>query len=379
MSKKLNNNETVTVKVTERENKGGIRFYLDYSINGVRVREPIQTIALVKKGSREYKDSKLIAESVAANRMAELREGTYAGTKAKSALLLKDWVIQCAVKAELHATAGGSRNTWAKMLRQVCVLLQEYKVDTRLVEVDKAFVRGFIKFLQHDYIPPRCKGTYAPKTADKYYGCLRFVLNEAKREEIIVSNPCDHIASNEKIKVPESTRCYLTIEDLNRLYHTPLESIRSKNIFLFMCFTGLRINDALTLKWSDIEQDGEQWKIKKVTRKTKKVIYNPLCATARQFMPVRSSSDLVFHDWIPEQDINKSLKVWARRAKVDKNLTNHVARHTYATLLITKGVDIYTTSELLGHSNIATTKIYAKIVDSKKKAATETLDDVLKD
>lgn len=377
MSKKLNNNETVIVRVTERENKGGIRFCLDYSINGKRVREPIQTIAMVKRGTRDYKDAKLFAESVAAQRMSELREGTYAGVKAKSAILLKDWIVQCADKAKLHASAGGSRNTWAKMLRQVCVLLQEYKADTRLVEVDKAFVRGFIRFLQHDYIPPRCKGPYAPKTADKYYGCLRFVLNEAKREEIIVSNPCDLIASNEKIKVPESTRCYLTIEELNRLYHTPLDSIRSKNIFLFMCFTGLRIKDALTLKWSNIEQDGDQWKIKKVIQKTKKVMYNPLCITARQFMPERSDSDLVFHDWIKEPVINRSLKTWARRAKVDKTLTNHVARHTFGTLLVTKGVDIYTTSELLGHSNIATTKIYAKIVDSKKKAATETLDDVL--
>jgi site-specific recombinase XerD len=73
--------------------------------------------------------------------------------------------------------------------------------------------------------------------------------------------------------------------------------------------------------------------------------------------------------------MNRNLKYWAKIAGIDKNLTLHTARHTFCTWLLTKGVDLYTVSQLAGHTNIKTTQIYAKIVDEKKRAAVSLLDD----
>ena len=74
--------------------------------------------------------------------------------------------------------------------------------------------------------------------------------------------------------------------------------------------------------------------------------------------------------------MNRALKRWATAAGITKNLTLHTARHTFATLMLTKGADLYTTSKLLGHREIGTTQIYAKIIDKKKENAVDLLNNL---
>lgn len=377
MSRVVNNNKTAMVHIEEIDNKGGVRFKINYCVNGERVRESLREIPLVKKGTRQYKEARLLADRIAAQRMEELREGTYGGKMAKSAILLKDWISQCAKNADNRATVGGSRNTWARMLRHTIILSQAYKKDTKLVEIDKTYVRGFINFLQKEYSPGRGKDHYSAKTADKYYGCLRFVLNEAKREEIISVNPCELISSNDKIKVPESNRSYLTIEELKKIISASTKSAETKRVFLFMCFTGLRISDVKQLMWEHFECDGEEWQMLKVTQKTKKAAYLPVSKIARTYLPEKEETGMVFKNLPCEATMNRALKIMAKHAGIKKVVTLHTARHTFATMLLTEGADIYTVSELLTHSNLNTTRIYGKIVGSKKRAAVELLNDAL--
>jgi len=70
---------------------------------------------------------------------------------------------------------------------------------------------------------------------------------------------------------------------------------------------------------------------------------------------------------------NEVLKKWAKEAGINKNLSSHVARHSFATMALSSGADLYTVSKLLGHRNIATTQIYAKIIDKKKEEAVDML------
>lgn len=74
--------------------------------------------------------------------------------------------------------------------------------------------------------------------------------------------------------------------------------------------------------------------------------------------------------------INRCVKKWAKDAEIKKDVTFHIARHTFATTLLTLGADIYTTSKLLGHQNIRTTQIYAEVVNKKKVEAVNLLDNV---
>ena len=72
--------------------------------------------------------------------------------------------------------------------------------------------------------------------------------------------------------------------------------------------------------------------------------------------------------------IEQRLAEWAKNAGIEKHVTFHVSRHSYATMMLTIGVDIYTVSKLLGHKNVATTQIYAKIIDQKKIDAVNMMD-----
>ena len=111
-------------------------------------------------------------------------------------------------------------------------------------------------------------------------------------------------------------------------------------------------------------------------KKTGRMLYLPLNKQAQAYLPhtKRSAEDYVFS--LPcTSTIDLQLKKWAKNAGINKKLTYHMRRHTFATLALTAGVDIYTTSQLLGHANIRHTQRYAQIINSKKDHAVSLLDD----
>ena len=163
------------------------------------------------------------------------------------------------------------------------------------------------------------------------------------------------------------------------LEDTPTAGEETKRVYLFMCYCGLRISDVKALRWADINQQGKQWAITIRQQKTQTPVYLPLSDKAREFLPQQgesSASEFVFAHLPTEPAMNRTLKLWAKRAGIEKNLTLHTARHTFATTLLTKGADLYTVSKLLGHSEVATTQIYAKIVDKKKVDAVNLLNEL---
>lgn len=87
----------------------------------------------------------------------------------------------------------------------------------------------------------------------------------------------------------------------------------------------------------------------------------------------------VFDGLIAEPNINKVLAKWTKAAGITKKITYHTSRHTFATMMLTLGADLYTTCKLLGHANVKTTQLYAKIVDSKKVEAVNLVNDIFKD
>ncbi|MDE5840605.1 MAG: site-specific integrase [Muribaculaceae bacterium] len=149
-----------------------------------------------------------------------------------------------------------------------------------------------------------------------------------------------------------------------------------KNAFLFCCFCGLRHSDVSALKWGDIINDGNKMWISIIQKKTRHPVIAPLSGKAISFLPRRegkSKEEKVFD--MPNHGItNRRLKTWAKDAHIEKNITFHVSRHTFGTMMLTAGVDLYTTSKLMGHTDIAVTQIYAKIVDKKKEEAVNLLD-----
>lgn len=203
------------------------------------------------------------------------------------------------------------------------------------------------------------------------------LLNKAVRSGCLEFNPIHRMERSEKPKPVTTSRSFLTLDELRRLEACPIGPERVRKAFLFSCFCGLRWSDVKTLSWEDVKKDGKRLSIAKRMVKTGEWGYTPLNGAARSCLPPKKGNSLVFSLPTPTA-ANADLKRWAEAAGIRKKVTFHTARHTFATLLLTFGADIYTTSKLLGHTSVTTTQIYADVVDEKKEKAVRLLDRIIK-
>lgn len=366
MARKNNTSETADVKIRERVSPttGYISFCLDYSINGKRHRELLKGIPRVKKEDRKfYNDCLKQAQKIAADKQTEIRNRKL-NINTNSNLLLKDWMDIVAERYEQNETNVANRSTYSRGVRYVRGLLIEYAGESvKLIDVDKAFVRGYVDFLRMKY--PNTG------TAEQKYKKFSAAMNLACKDELIASNPCDKLSKCDKIKVEEKEREYLSEDELRMMMDTPCRSEKTRQVFLFMCFCGLRISDVSKLKWKDIYSEDvngeERLGIHIKVQKTQKSLKFRLSKAAVEYLPERgekSDDDYVF-DLLSEQAMRRALKIWAKASGITKNVTLHTGRHTFATLGISKGIDIYVICSLLGHSDVRVTQVYAKVEQKK--------------
>lgn len=180
---------------------------------------------------------------------------------------------------------------------------------------------------------------------------------------------------NYKSKLKTVDRAFLNNDDIEKLTNKvfSIERLSAvRDIFLFSCYTGLAYADVQKLNISEIEKrgDGKLW-ITTKRRKTDTAVNVPLLPMAKYLMdkyyhhPIRTTLGMVF-PVSSNQKMNAYLKEIAELCGINKELTYHIARHTFATTItLSNGVPIESVSKMLGHTNIKTTQHYAKILDSK--------------
>lgn len=247
--------------------------------------------------------------------------------------------------------------------------LKTYNPDAILGDIDRKFCEGLIEHLKQ--VEMRFGGKLALSTIESYLTVFNAALNAAVQEDLIPSNPMAKIDPKKKPKAVKAMREYLTVEELKTLITAPTKHRDIKNAFLFACFCGLRFSDVEALTWGNIADENGQRVARIVIKKTRQPLNVPLSPEALKRMPERgeaTDTDKVFRlkDYNTER---YRLKAWIESTNIRKRVTFHVARHTFATMMLTLGADLYTTSKLLGHSKVTTTQIYAKIVDAKKVEA----------
>lgn len=204
---------------------------------------------------------------------------------------------------------------------------------------------------------------------NKFKACLNAAFEEGYMKENLIK----------KVKgftMGESTREYLTSEELQRLSETPCPIPMLKRAFLFSALTGIRWSDINKLKWSEVRDEGFDRENNPVFRvvfqqkKTEGVEYLYISQQARELLGERKDNNQrVFKGLRYSAHTNLKLLRWCMFAGITKHITFHSARHTNAVLLLENGADIYTVSKRLGHKEIRTTEIYAKIIDKKMKEA----------
>ena len=202
-----------------------------------------------------------------------------------------------------------------------------------------------------------------------YFNKFKAALRNAFDDGYLTINYASKIKSFEQA---ESQREYLTFDEVQSLAKSECKYPVLKRAFLFSCLSGLRWSDINTLVWSEVRDEGDVTKVNFRQEKTDGVEYLYISKQARELLGERQNQqDRVFKGLKYGMTYNTEIIRWCNRARVPKHITFHSARHTNAVLLLENGADIYTVSKRLGHREIRTTAIYAKIVDKKMKEAAE--------
>lgn len=255
--------------------------------------------------------------------------------------------------------------------------LEDFRKGTRLCDVDRDFCVAYAEYLRTAENKRR-GGKLHRTTVQCYFNTFNAGMNYAVRRGFIIANPVLKMEFEERPHRGKVQRDYLTIEELKAMITTPFRP-KAKKPFLFSCFTGLRFGDIMRLTWENITTENGLIKVRIVTEKTDEPVIIPI-PNPDAVLPEKGDAgdnDFIFQR-ITNTMINRHISKWSAAAGIKgKSITFHTARHTYATMLLTKGADLYTVSKLLGHTEIKTTQIYAEIIDKKKEDAAKLLNGIL--
>ena len=363
---------------------GNQSIYLDCYVNGVREYKFL-SLYLRPESNRENKlwnrEQLRLANAIKAQYIIDIQNGEY-GFKDRNRSRKLNFITYCEAMAAEYDANG--QNSCAVLMRSAIKRMTDYKgKNITFNHIDKDFLIGFIEYLNsdiRDFDKEAKDKNRKPKPLSNVYKEALFArimvaLNKAERDGIILKNPGKDIDRKLKPHSEQKTRCYLTLEEIQKIIETEYKPDNDiKPAFLFCCFSGLRYSDVSKLTWKEItvSQDGYA-QIETTMQKTGKSITIPLSDNALKWLPEREGNlpeSRIFYK-LPDQVNNADvrLRTLIKKAGISKHVTFHVARHSFATLTLTYGADLYTVSKLLGHANIRTTQVYAKIVDESKRKA----------
>lgn len=372
MKKKLRIKEPIKLRSKQLSN-GCLSLYLDIYMDKKRRYEFLK-LYIIPENSRIDKDRNAetlkLANAIKAQKITALQNGKFGfdANKNRSNMLLTDYIGYLANRDMVQKAKRALMNTLIHHL-------QRYdKSGISLKAVDKDYILGFMEYLKSATQKHSKKEKLINVNSQIcYLKELNYCLKYAVVEDVLSTNPMNKIKNEDKPKRKRTEREYLTMDEIRLLSQTHFYNEMLKRAFLFSCFCGLRHSDIAALTWENLRKDkAGNTQLHIIQQKTQEIISLPLSPEALKQLPERGKAldtERVFNGLISLGRTNEILSRWGKDAGIQKHITFHVARHTHATMMITLGADIYTVSKLLGHTNIQTTQIYAKIVDESKSKA----------
>ena len=239
----------------------------------------------------------------------------------------------------------------------------------KFADLNEKVLEDFKEYLLTTKSRKSDKTTLSQNSAVSYFNKVKAALKQAYKDGIL---QIDLNARVQPIKAAETRREFLTPEELKKLANTPCNNDLLKRAALFSALTGLRFSDIQKMVWNELTYSSEDqgYTLNFTQKKTKGIEYLPISDEAFNLCGSRGKPDgRVFEGLEYSAYLNKHLFQWIGAAGITKNITFHCFRHTHATLLLFSGTDIFTVSKMLGHKDLKTTLIYAKIVDGTKRKA----------
>jgi integrase len=243
------------------------------------------------------------------------------------------------------------------------------KGSWKFADVNEKSCNDFKEYLLTTKSKKSDKVTLSQNSAVSYFNKLKATLKQAFKDGYL---QVDLNRKIETIKPLETQRNFLTIEELNLLVKTECTNPLLKRVALFTALTGLRFCDTEKLLWKQVQHiAGNGYFLQFKQQKTKGVEMMPISEQAFNLLGECKGSESKVFDGINDRDRYYYFPLWVAKAGITKDITFHCLRHTYATLQLSGGTDIYTVSKMLGHRELKTTQVYAKVIDKTKRDAVD--------
>ncbi|MEZ7505474.1 tyrosine-type recombinase/integrase [Flavobacterium sp. Arc2] len=270
------------------------------------------------------------------------------------------------LKHTAESRTGNNADIWKYAIIHFEMFLKNE--DILMQDIDVTIIEDFRAYILKAKCLRKKNQFLAQNTALSYFNKIKATLRKAYKKGLLQT---DVNAAIESIKEQESQRNFLTMEEALRLFKTPCKKEIVKRVSLFSLLTGMRYSDISKLTWEEVQYSKQEgYYIRFKQQKTDRPITLPISVEALEFLgEQRMEHGKIFLN-LKKWDFDRLIPVWIKDAAIEKHITFHCFRHTYATLQMAAGTDIFTVSKMLGHKNIKTTQIYTKIIDEKKRETT---------
>lgn len=351
-------------KGTTKTPDGKIKILRDYKyLNLYLIDKPVTPL-----DRQQNKEIWQLANDIKAKTELEIKNGLYGfSPAAKDKINFIDFIKSEAEKKTTHI--------WLSTMQKLISFAGE---NISFSQITPAFCLDFKDYLEAlvkaDAKTDKKKKSLGANTANIYFSTFKTCLKSAKDRNIIKVNPCIDIIPPKKRPVKKE---YLTIDEVRKLTKANCKDEAVKRAFLFSVLTGLRWSDIQKLKWSEVVTTSNGSQLVFNQKKTGGLEYIPLSEQARTLLGKAGKPDQpVFENLVYSYHIGVMIEIWMAKAGITKKITFHNARHSFAVMQLDLGTDIYTVSQLLGHSSLNSTQVYAKIVDEKKRLAANRIPDI---
>jgi integrase/recombinase XerD len=351
------------VKLREKKLKNGnLSLYLDFYYEGVREFEFLKLYLIAKPKDKQEKQSNAtvleLAQRIKAKRTEELLTGALNLSSKNQGTV--DFVkyyegfVKTYTKAD-HRVLTACLNKFKEFLKD--------RYSTERLPCKDLTPNLVLAF--KDYLEIKQTGE-GPQT---YFTRFKKVVKHGIRENLFPQYP---LPEKVKFKSGGMNKGVLSLDEIKSLVAAHCGNEAVKRAFMFACNTGLRFGDIKSLRWQDI--NGPELFF--VQNKTKEVLRLKLNKNALKLIGERGKPDAPVFVLPTFEGSVKTIKNWVKRADIDKRITWHSARHSFATNILLLGYDIKTLSQLLGHTSIQHTQKYLSIADERKAQAVNSLPDL---
>ncbi|WP_431110879.1 tyrosine-type recombinase/integrase [Winogradskyella poriferorum] len=358
----------MSVKLRERKlAKGAVKFYLDIYHNQERTYEFLD-IKITPSDTKEAKaEKKKIANLIRSNKELELiTEDTNYIPKHLKNIRYSDY-------ADSYIKSYKKRDI--RMIEATDKRFRSYIKNERfkLSDFNPAIIKGYMDYLNDE-------SGLTGDSPHNYFTRFKKIIKSAIDQNLMKANPFKNIRFKKKNNQDELRKQVLNTEELQKLSLTYCGNEELKKAFLFACYTGLGYAEIKELTWANVANG------KLITRRAKtnqKVEIKLKDSLIKLLGKPKGIKDLIFDmtskngKTISDNGVNKCLKNWVGRAKIDKHITFYCARHTFATQLLTYGANLKTVADALGHTNTRNTIKYLNYIDSLKDEAVDKLPDLI--